>query len=197
MFYSNELLSKRDSGFGLLWYVPTIVVSIPHKWSRLAATLGSKSTLKKLTKKSVLTADISLLCEQIGQPSEPLALRLSSNLMVGVARVYKCKSISHISVYLASNPRNSKTRNLCYRRDHRVLYLEKHRLGIKRRPRCGSKVPSNEEIHCCVSLVQVHLVTLSHPSSFDKITMTVDHENFLDFDLDTFGFVSHFCIHVK
>lgn len=76
MFYSTELLSRKDSGFGLLW---------------LAATLGSKSTLKKLTKKSVLTADISLLCKQIGQPAEPLALRLSSNLLVGVARVYKLK----------------------------------------------------------------------------------------------------------
>jgi meiotic recombination protein REC8 len=59
--------------------------------SRLAATLGSKSTLKKLTKKSVLTADITHLCDMIATPSEPLALRLSSNLMVGVARVYKRK----------------------------------------------------------------------------------------------------------
>ncbi|KAG8824852.1 hypothetical protein FRC19_000963 [Serendipita sp. 401] len=76
MFYSPELLTTRDSGFGLLW---------------LAATLGSKSTLKRLTKKSVLTADISHLCNMIAQPSEPLALRLSSNLMIGVARVYKLK----------------------------------------------------------------------------------------------------------
>ncbi|KAJ7634292.1 Rec8 like protein-domain-containing protein [Mycena polygramma] len=71
MFFSPELLAKRDSGFGLLW---------------LAATLGSKSTFKKLPKRSVLTADISQLCDLIATPSEPLALRLSSNLMIGVAR---------------------------------------------------------------------------------------------------------------
>ncbi|KAJ3779208.1 Rec8 like protein-domain-containing protein [Lentinula raphanica] len=76
MFFTPELLARRDSGFGLLW---------------LAATLGSKSTFKKLPRRSVLTADISQLCELIAQPEEPLALRLSSNLMVGVARVYKVK----------------------------------------------------------------------------------------------------------
>lgn len=76
MFFSPELLSRRDSGFGLLW---------------LAATLGAKSSLKKLNKRSVMAADITELCDLISQPSEPLALRLSSNLMVGVVRVYKVK----------------------------------------------------------------------------------------------------------
>uniref|UniRef100_A0A8H7Y7W3 Rad21/Rec8-like protein N-terminal domain-containing protein n=1 Tax=Psilocybe cubensis TaxID=181762 RepID=A0A8H7Y7W3_PSICU len=76
MFFTPELLSKRDSGFGLLW---------------LAATLGSRSTFKKLPKRSVLTADISQLCDLITEPEEPLALRLSSNLMFGVVRVYKVK----------------------------------------------------------------------------------------------------------
>ncbi|KAJ8083983.1 R8 protein [Marasmius tenuissimus] len=76
MFFSQELLARRDSGFGLLW---------------LAATLGSKSTFKKLPKRSVLSADISQLCDLITQPEEPLALRLSSNLMIGVTRVYKVK----------------------------------------------------------------------------------------------------------
>ncbi|KAL5495434.1 REC8 [Sanghuangporus weigelae] len=77
MFFSPELLSKRDSGFGLLW---------------LAATLGSKSSFKKLPRRSIQTADIPQLCDLIRHPSEPLALRLSSNLMVGVARVYKSRS---------------------------------------------------------------------------------------------------------
>lgn len=31
-----------------------------------------------------------------------------------------------------------------------------------------------------------------HPCSYDKITMTVDNENFLEFDFDAFGFVSTF-----
>ncbi|CCL99539.1 uncharacterized protein FIBRA_01557 [Fibroporia radiculosa] len=74
MFFTPELLEKRESGFGLLW---------------LAATLGAKSSFKKLPKRSVLTADIAQLCGLIAEPAEPLALRLSSNLMIGVARVYK------------------------------------------------------------------------------------------------------------
>ncbi|KAI0639429.1 Rec8 like protein-domain-containing protein [Trametes polyzona] len=76
MFFSPDLLERRDSGYGLLW---------------LAATLGAKSSFKKLPKRSVLTADISQLCGLIAEPAEPLALRLSSNLMIGVARVYKVK----------------------------------------------------------------------------------------------------------
>lgn len=91
MFYTVELLTKRESGFGLLWCVPSPDTESPCliRKCRLAATLGSKSTLKKLTKKSVMSADISHLCGLIAEPAEPLALRLSSNLMVGVARVYK------------------------------------------------------------------------------------------------------------
>ncbi|KAF9453831.1 hypothetical protein P691DRAFT_771123 [Macrolepiota fuliginosa MF-IS2] len=76
MFFTPELLSRRDSGFGLLW---------------LAATLGSKSMFKKLPKRSVMTADIAQLCDLIAEPAEPLALRLSSNLMYGAVRVYKVK----------------------------------------------------------------------------------------------------------
>lgn len=74
MFFTQELLSRRDSGFGLLW---------------LAATLGAKSSFKKLPKRDVMGADIARLCDLIAEPGEPLALRLSSTLMVGVARVYK------------------------------------------------------------------------------------------------------------
>ncbi|PIL31935.1 hypothetical protein GSI_06639 [Ganoderma sinense ZZ0214-1] len=86
MFFSQDLLERRDSGYGLLWGQR----SQPALW-RLAATLGAKSSFKKLPKRSVLTADISQLCGLIAEPPEPLALRLSSNLMIGVARVYKVK----------------------------------------------------------------------------------------------------------
>lgn len=90
MFYSTELLSQRDSGYGLLWLVHVYCLS--RKFAsytgifRLAATLGSKSTLKALPRRSVLTANIIQLCTLISEPPEPLALRLSSNLMVGVVR---------------------------------------------------------------------------------------------------------------
>ncbi|PCH33660.1 hypothetical protein WOLCODRAFT_147744 [Wolfiporia cocos MD-104 SS10] len=89
MFFTQELLEKRESGFGLLW---------------LAATLGARSSFKKLPKRSVLTADITQLCDLIAEPSEPLALRLSSNLMIGVARVYKVKQeIFHTDVTTCYN----------------------------------------------------------------------------------------------
>ncbi|CCO26917.1 isopentenyl-diphosphate delta-isomerase [Rhizoctonia solani AG-1 IB] len=75
MFEDPELLAKRDSGIGLLW---------------MAATLG-KTSIGKLNRRNVLSANISKLCELVAEPAEPLALRLSSNLLVGVVRVYKVK----------------------------------------------------------------------------------------------------------
>jgi hypothetical protein len=67
-------------------FLPTLSLIDLLLFYRLAATLGSKSTFKKLPKRSVQTADIAQLCDLIAEPAEPLALRLSSNLMVGVAR---------------------------------------------------------------------------------------------------------------
>lgn len=88
MFFTPELLERRDSGFGLLWCapLPRVMLNGLKPPVRLAATLGAKSSFKKLPKRSVLTADISQLCDLIAEPVEPLALRLSSNLMIGVAR---------------------------------------------------------------------------------------------------------------
>ncbi|KAG9031270.1 hypothetical protein FRB95_002910 [Tulasnella sp. JGI-2019a] len=73
MFFSEELLLKRESGYGLLW---------------LAATIGAKAPFKKIHKKSILSVDITNLCKLVKDPEEYLALRLSSNLLVGVARVH-------------------------------------------------------------------------------------------------------------
>lgn len=64
---------------------------------RLAATLGSKSSFRKLPKRSVVSADITQLCDLIATPVEPLALRLSSNLLVGAARVYRVKQDIYIA----------------------------------------------------------------------------------------------------
>ncbi|BFZ64189.1 R8 protein [Saitoella coloradoensis] len=73
MFYNHDLLLKRKGGFGVVW---------------LAATLGSKSSLKKLQKRDILSVDIGRTCDDLVNPSEPMALRLQSNLMVGVTRVF-------------------------------------------------------------------------------------------------------------
>ena len=55
---------------------------------RLAATLGAKSTLKKLQKKDILSVDVPRACTFLSDADESLALRLSSNLMYGVIRVF-------------------------------------------------------------------------------------------------------------
>ena len=68
---------------------------------RLAATLGARSSFKKLPKRDVMGADITQLCDLITEPAEPLALRLSSNLMVGVARyvfICVCYGLRQISI---------------------------------------------------------------------------------------------------
>jgi N terminus of Rad21 / Rec8 like protein len=96
---------------------PLITGSLPdYHNQRLAATLGSKSTLKRLTKKSVMSADISHLCDLIAEPAEPLALRLSSNLMVGVARVYKSASRHGNSFLSDESDCRRGTRDVCRRR---------------------------------------------------------------------------------
>ncbi|KAI6883831.1 hypothetical protein KC360_g4819 [Hortaea werneckii] len=73
MFYSHEVLTNRKYGVATVW---------------LVATLGSKSALKRVSRKAILDVDVQKACETIGEPEAPMALRLSSNLLYGVARVY-------------------------------------------------------------------------------------------------------------
>ncbi|KAI8444604.1 hypothetical protein BY996DRAFT_6425604 [Phakopsora pachyrhizi] len=76
MFFSTDLLSKRNkSGFGLYW---------------LAATVGvhTKSSLSKLSRRLLLGANLPEACSILVDPPEPLALRLTSSLLLGIVRVY-------------------------------------------------------------------------------------------------------------
>ncbi|KAK4550788.1 hypothetical protein LTR36_000368 [Oleoguttula mirabilis] len=73
MFYSHEVLTSRKYGVATVW---------------LVATLGSKSTLKRVSRKAILDVDVQKACETIVTPEAPMALRLQSNLLYGVARVY-------------------------------------------------------------------------------------------------------------
>ncbi|BGP21662.1 meiotic recombination protein REC8, fungi type [Rhodotorula toruloides] len=76
MFYNTEILTSRKGGFAIFW---------------LAATVGSRggTAVRKLSKKELLSCNVVKACEKVAAPDEPLALRLSSNLMVGIARVYQ------------------------------------------------------------------------------------------------------------
>ncbi|KAL9126016.1 MAG: hypothetical protein Q9217_004867 [Psora testacea] len=73
MFYSHEILTSREGGLATVW---------------LVATLGSKSNLKKVNRKAILDVNVPKTCEIIIRPEAPMALRLQSNLLYGVSRVY-------------------------------------------------------------------------------------------------------------
>jgi hypothetical protein len=44
--------------------------------------------MKKLSKKDYLNVNVQQSCEFLTHPPEPLALRLTSNLMLGITRVF-------------------------------------------------------------------------------------------------------------
>jgi hypothetical protein len=48
---------------------------------RLVATLGSKSSLKRINRKQILDVDVAKACQTILDPVAPLALRLQGNLL--------------------------------------------------------------------------------------------------------------------
>ncbi|KAK8174622.1 Rec8 like protein-domain-containing protein [Phyllosticta citribraziliensis] len=73
MFYSHEVLTSRKHGVATVW---------------LVATLGSRSSLKKVNRKAILDVNVPKACETILAPEAPMALRLQSNLLYGVTRVY-------------------------------------------------------------------------------------------------------------
>ncbi|SPO19826.1 related to meiotic recombination protein rec8 [Ustilago trichophora] len=73
MFYNNDILSRRKTGLGIVW---------------LAATLGDRSIIRRLTRRDILSVNISRTCASVLRPTEPLALRLSSQLMYGVVKLY-------------------------------------------------------------------------------------------------------------
>lgn len=118
MFYHYSTLTEKRYGVATVWYVNYNLYDVgqneplPHVWKRalhpdtqylsnkkklftdgnhrLVATLGSKTTIsKKLQKKDILEVDLPKACETIISPEAPLALRLQSNLLYGVSRVFR------------------------------------------------------------------------------------------------------------
>ncbi|KAK4507285.1 hypothetical protein PRZ48_001020 [Zasmidium cellare] len=92
MFYSHEVLTSRKYGVATVW---------------LVATLGSKSTLKKVSRKAILDVDVGKACETIVAPDAPMALRLQSSLLYGVTRVYaqQCGYVLHDAETARNNMR--------------------------------------------------------------------------------------------
>ncbi|CAA9960214.1 Rad21 Rec8 N domain containing protein [Pyrenophora teres f. maculata] len=73
MFYSHEILTSRKYGVATVW---------------LVATLGQKSSLKRINRKQILEVDVPKACQTIVDPVAPMALRLQGNLLYGISRVY-------------------------------------------------------------------------------------------------------------
>ncbi|EZF32311.1 hypothetical protein H109_06225 [Trichophyton interdigitale MR816] len=73
MFYSHEILTSREHGVATVW---------------LVATLGAKSTTRKVNRKAILEVDVPKACDMIIRPDAPMALRLQGNLLYGVSKVY-------------------------------------------------------------------------------------------------------------
>ncbi|SPO34856.1 uncharacterized protein PSFLO_00327 [Pseudozyma flocculosa] len=64
MFYSADILSRRKEGLGLVCVV------------------------RKLTRRDFLSVDVTRVCRSVAEPPEPMALRLSSQLMFGIVRIF-------------------------------------------------------------------------------------------------------------
>ncbi|KAK0550277.1 R8 protein [Tilletia horrida] len=73
MFYNLELLNKPKSRLGIVW---------------LAATIGNRSSFKKLSKSDIGSVDLVKICQQLAAPDEAMALRLSSQLLYGTVKIY-------------------------------------------------------------------------------------------------------------
>ncbi|PKS09548.1 hypothetical protein jhhlp_004165 [Lomentospora prolificans] len=73
MFYSHEILTSRQYGVATIWWV---------------ATIGRRGATKVISRKAIRNVQIKKACEKIIDPGAPLALRLQSNLLYGVSRVY-------------------------------------------------------------------------------------------------------------
>ena len=50
-------------------------------WERLVATLGPRTTSKKVNLKAILGVDVPRACDTIMNPEAPMALRLQGNLL--------------------------------------------------------------------------------------------------------------------
>lgn len=60
---------------------PSLDSLVSYSLHRLVATLGARSTLKKVNKKAILEVNVPKACETIISPGAPMALRLQSNLL--------------------------------------------------------------------------------------------------------------------
>ena len=74
MFFSADFLSNATSELGILW---------------IAGTMSdSRRTNRILSKRDMLRVDLIEACQSVLAPVAPFALRTTSNLLAGVARLF-------------------------------------------------------------------------------------------------------------
>ncbi|CBI25438.3 unnamed protein product, partial [Vitis vinifera] len=93
MFYSHQLLARK-AALGQIWRVAFYLLLL------MAATMHAKMNRRKLDKLNIIK-----ICEEILNPSVPMALRLSGILMGGVVIIYErklmhCLEIGYLQVEL-------------------------------------------------------------------------------------------------
>ena len=96
MFYSHDILTERTYGIATIWSTPLpsvhfhpiqITAVSNGAVCRLVATLGVSRTIqRKLGRKEILSVNLPKACDTVTNPKVPLALRLQSNLLVGISR---------------------------------------------------------------------------------------------------------------
>ncbi|KAJ1913703.1 R8 protein [Tieghemiomyces parasiticus] len=82
MFYVPEIAAMEKHGMALIW---------------LAATFGTRSHMRRLTRKEISHVDVQRVCRYLACPPQPLALRLLSSLVVGISRIYQ-QQVGYYSV---------------------------------------------------------------------------------------------------
>ena len=75
MFYPIHILCRKRGRLGCAW---------------IAGTIGiNQSSATLLNKRELLSVNIEKACDEVISPNEPMALRLSAILMLGITRIYK------------------------------------------------------------------------------------------------------------
>ena len=76
------------------------------------ATLGSKSNLKKVTRKAILDVDVPKACIKIIDPAAPLALRLQGSLLYGILRALE--DLSNAFLVMVSPESTTNNARMCW-----------------------------------------------------------------------------------
>jgi meiotic recombination protein REC8 len=83
---------------------------IPNIYRRLVATIGPKSSTRRITRKAIQEVNVKKACKTILEPpGAPIALRLQGNLLYGVSRVY-----SHQCTYVLTDAEKIQSRMEAY-----------------------------------------------------------------------------------